>query len=780
MTGTLAGVVRGVLRVERSKLALIPAIRGSVGMAIPLAIGALTGHLLAGVTVAIGALTSGVAALQGSYRSRAKIMLVATAGFAISAFVGATVGQIEGPDIVLTALWGFVAGLQVAFGQPPTIVGLQSVIGLVVFSQFDFGLARAANEAALVLGGGVLQIVLVALVWPLRRFPVERRALSVAYGRLAEYAGALASAPAALLDPTVLDELTAALADPQPWGNPAEAATYQALADQAERVRLELARVARCFQRLEDAGQGDIARELHAVAAASANVLGGVAGALRSGRAARPGPGDEDRMQVALERLAQASAGAGDSADGWQRAVLALANDAATALAGQLRAIVYLSAVAAGDEPASLPKAATTPVSRVWLRRRVAEGVGSIGDHLEAVRANLTLTSETFRHALRVAVTLAIAVAASHLFPLGHGYWLPLTVIIVLKPDFAATFTRGVARAVGTVAGAGLVTLLLAGLRPPPSGLILLTVVLYAAAITVLQANYAIFSVCIASLVVTLLAFTGQPAIALAADRSFYTVLGATLALAAYALWPTWERGVVADRLAALVEADARYGGAVLRAWADPAECDPEALQRARLAARLARSNAEASVERWLAEPSSRSATSRSATSRSATSRSALNPEAARGILAAVRRYVWGILALHAQLPGTGPLRPEVGHLASQVEEALASVAQALRTRAPTGSLPPLRATQTDLAADLMDPTNDDSPQAQQSPEAQRQAVVIVSESDLMVDAVDALAHLVTVPHVDDLREHEEVGDVDGAGEPEDPFDAPQERDQCQ
>ena len=190
------------------------------------------------------------------------------------------------------------------------------------------------------------------------------------------------------------------------------------------------------------------------------------------------------------------------------------------------------------------------------------------------MRANLTVTSEAFRHALRVGVTLAVAVALSHLFPVGHGYWLPMTVMIVLKPDFTATLRRGLARSVGTLLGAGLVTLLLAELAPSPAGLIVLTVALYAACVAALRANDVVDSVGIASLVVALLAFTGSPAPSLASDRAFYTLLGAALARTAYAIWPTWERARVADRLADLVETDGHYGAALLAAWAEPASAD--------------------------------------------------------------------------------------------------------------------------------------------------------------------------------------------------------------
>jgi hypothetical protein len=301
--------------------------------------------------------------------------------------------------------------------------------------------------------------------------------------------------------------------------------------------------------------------------------------------------------------------------------------------------------------------------------------------------------------------------------------------MIVLKPDFATTLSRGLGRSVGTLLGAGLVTLLLAALAPSPAGLIVLTVALYAASVAVLRANYVLYSVGIASLVVVLLAFTGSPAPSLAADRVFYTLLGAARALAAYAVWPTWERTRVADRLAELVEIDGRYGAALLHAWADPAGADRAALQRLRRAARLARSNAEASVDRWLSEPAGRQPGSPTA----------LDAETAQGILAAVRRYIWGALVLHGQLPSTGPSQPDLYRLGDDVEAAMAAVVVALRTGSAPATYPPLRATQVALAAHLWGASTRSATDATPT----SVDMVVVSETDLMVNAVDTLAHLV-------------------------------------
>lgn len=739
-SGAWTSVVKDAVEVDRSSLSLVPAVRCALGMAIPLVAGDLSGHLLTGVAAAIGAVTTGMASLQGAYRSGVKVMALAASAFAVSAFVGATIGHLEGPDIVITAIWGLGAGMLVMFGQAPSVIGLQAVIGLVVFSQFAFSAPEAAFDALWALCGGALQIVLVAATWPLQRFPEERRASSAAYRELASHVLSFAGDSSALLDPTILDDLRSALRETQPLGDHAAAAAYQALADEAERIGLEAAGIARVRSRLAGASAADTAtaqprapdaaREVDSAIVASAHMLSEAANALHDGRSLVADPEDREQFRSAIENLRSIV----DSGERPDRAVVAQAVAGLTALGGQLRAVAHLTAVAAGmqrSEPA--PSAIGARPRRRW---RPSPLTGTSGGHAESVRANLTLESEAFRHALRVGVTLAVAVTISHLFPFGHGYWLPMTVMIVLKPDFAATSSRGLARSVGTLLGAGLVTLFLVGVKPSPAGLIALTVALYAICIAVLRANYAIYSLCIASLVVSLLAFTGTLALSLAADRAFYTVLGAVLALVAYVVWPTWERARVPDRLADLVEVDGQYGAALLHAWADPAAADRAALQQLRLAARLARSNAEASVDRWLSEP-----TGRGPAGRGPEPPSWVSAETARGILAEIRRYVWGALALHGQLPTAGPARPDLHRLGVEVRHALAGVAMALRTGSLPSSYPALRTTQVALAARLMV----DSPARTADPALARADMLVVGETDLMVNAVDTLAHLVGI-----------------------------------
>jgi len=67
---------------------------------------------------------------------------------------------------------------------------------------------------------------------------------------------------------------------------------------------------------------------------------------------------------------------------------------------------------------------------------------------------NLSLKSNHFRHAIRVTLALLIGYIISLFFPLGHSYWILLTIVTILKPAYSLTKQRNLQRISGTVVGA--------------------------------------------------------------------------------------------------------------------------------------------------------------------------------------------------------------------------------------------------------------------------------------------------------------------------------------
>jgi uncharacterized membrane protein YccC len=329
--------------------------------------------------------------------------------------------------------------------------------------------------------------------------------------------------------------------------------------------------------------------------------------------------------------------------------------------------------------------------------------------------ANCSWSSVYARHAIRLTVALTIAVIAQHLLPLAHAQWIGLTVVLVLRPDFSSTFTRGVGRVAGTVGGAMLASLI-AALHPSDTAYIVLAILFAGFGFALFNVSYALFSVAITGYVVYLLAFGGAPEHASALDRVWATLIGGTLALVAYTLWPTWSRSRVADELADLVDAQRRYVGQVLRAFAEPV-LDDAAIRAAQVAAWRARSNAEASVDQLAGEP----VAPRGITVRQAS-----------GLLATTRRLGIASLTLRARVARiTGAPHEQIDRFAGDLDVALLAIVEALHSGMPPGPLPPLRDDQIALKrvlAERGDPAVE----------------VLVSETDLIVDSVGTMAAILS------------------------------------
>lgn len=303
---------------------------------------------------------------------------------------------------------------------------------------------------------------------------------------------------------STIDDARAALRDPQPFGRASQLSAFQALLDEAERIRITLAKLTR----LLSLGRPDADAHLHlGLVNASAVMLDDIASAVTEdrppgtarGRRGKRSPVDR-AGPVAVARYLEAIEAAPVSGSDWIGCELL---HTARALGGQLRAAYRVAAAAAGESNAALPSRAGRPTP---ARRRVAEVLGYA---IVTLRANISWQSGAFRHAVRLAATLAICAAVPRLGGLARGYWVGMTALVVLRPDYTSTAIRGLSRVVGTLAGAVLATLLVVWLRPGAAGLAVLLAVAVLLGYAVVRANYALFSIAVTAYVVFLLAFAG-------------------------------------------------------------------------------------------------------------------------------------------------------------------------------------------------------------------------------------------------------------------------------
>lgn len=172
---------------------------------------------------------------------------------------------------------------------------------------------------------------------------------------------------------------------------------------------------------------------------------------------------------------------------------------------------------------------------------RTEEGGGEGWSFAAAKRdlaANLTLRSTNARHALRFGAALAAGVAAYWLLGMKeHGFWIPLTILFVMRPEEDETFHRLILRAAGTAVGLIIATALSEWLQGDGVALALALTTATALAYGLLTVQYALFTAAITVYAVLLADSLGEPALRAAEQRAGATALGITIAAAAFLLW---------------------------------------------------------------------------------------------------------------------------------------------------------------------------------------------------------------------------------------------------
>ncbi len=239
-----------------------------------------------------------------------------------------------------------------------------------------------------------------------------------------------------------------------------------------------------------------------------------------------------------------------------------------------------------------------TPVADLTLSRRQGRVLG-----LRSLRSLRVMTALD-RHAFRYAGIIMLGAAVGKLPVFHHGYWVPLHIAIVLKPDYGSTAERSLERTSGTVWGS-LLGMGLVWLWPGHGLLWAAMLVLLTAAITVRPVRYAWFVALITPAVILLIALTTHGDWAVGLDRILSSVAGVALALMGVGLiFPRWERGGMAEILARALHSHLALFDRVARGYLDQ-DTAPAAGRAGRLRyqATVDVANLHAAARRMLKEP---------------------------------------------------------------------------------------------------------------------------------------------------------------------------------
>ncbi|GAA5513895.1 hypothetical protein Dcar01_02644 [Deinococcus carri] len=521
------------------------AFRCTLGVALPLLLALATGHAAWGVLASTGALNAGLASFNGVTRRRLRVMLGTSLTMSLVTVLALLVGTHTGLTVLVLMLVGAGMVLSGALGASANTISIQAITTLVVISGLGLPPALALPGGALVLAGGLVQTLLLTVVWPAGRHHPERRAVRRVYRRLEDLLGALPTPGDLLPEAAPFQEAWDVLDEARRFRwRPEHARLRQALR-LAEGLRAALVGYARADRQVRERG---LSAEAGRMVQALLNALREVQGQVMQGQATLPPA----------------------TAAGLHGALAALTGEAARPLHDWAALMVRLLIDLGGEPEAAAP---SRPPPTSWR------------DTLAALRRSASPQVPLGRHALKYALALGLTALAVRLGHLPHGYWLTLTVGVVLKPEYVTTLTRGVGRLGGTLLGVAVSALLLWAFHPGERALLFGLAAAWLSYAGFLV-SYAVFSAAITVYVVMLLVASGVAEGAVSGERLLYTLLGGAVALAVSLLWPDWQARSLPGLLTRAAQAQLTYLETVATLWSGG---DPEAASAARAQARALR-----------------------------------------------------------------------------------------------------------------------------------------------------------------------------------------------
>ncbi|NDV25504.1 FUSC family protein [Desulfovibrio sp. JC010] len=175
-------------------------------------------------------------------------------------------------------------------------------------------------------------------------------------------------------------------------------------------------------------------------------------------------------------------------------------------------------------------------------------------DSLAILKKEFRWDSVPFRHALKAAAAITVAIVAARFLELRHAVWLPISVIVVMRPSVGGTLRLGWKRFWGTAIGAavGVGILFLEPAMPLLVGLIIFSFFLM---ILVRVFSYTAFSGCLSTGVILMLGAIFTDGWQFGVERIVDTALGIGIGIAAsFGVWPNMARKNLRTKMATLVE----------------------------------------------------------------------------------------------------------------------------------------------------------------------------------------------------------------------------------
>ncbi|MEV6118777.1 FUSC family protein [Streptomyces sp. NPDC052109] len=493
--------LRRTLRTARAGFPLAAALRGAVALALPLLLGLWTGHMVPAVFAAIGALWG--IGQDGSSPYRLRLQRLSAVGLASA--LGLLIGEFAlrsgqtaavAGCLVATAL---IAGMISLCGPVRSVAGMHVLLGTTIGSGFPVPGPWWQPPLAL-LSGVLLVTVLSTSPWLWRRHRIESDSVRAVYRAAAAALAAVGT----------------------PHAEAARRSLTLALDDAHGVLAPELAAATR-----RQPGDPDTRRLLGALRLAVR--LGEVVSALVwEGRPLPPGAADLPLQMAGRLLPASGSASTGQGLAPAEH-VVAAADRRSPAVRALLELCETADAEADADVVLSLP-------ARPRPRRNVR-----------------------LRYATLLAACVLVAYVSALVLHGPRGYWVPMTVAFIYKPDLGPVLRRALHRCIGTVIGVAALGAVALLTGDTPYALIG-TVAAFGALMAVgVRHHYAVATTGLTGIVFVLVDLLGDHR-ALYGTRILDTALAAAIVLVAnFLVWPDSAGSWAAAQIDAALLAVRRY-----------------------------------------------------------------------------------------------------------------------------------------------------------------------------------------------------------------------------
>lgn len=619
--------LRQQFQLKPGKPSITASLQALLSVLLPLGVGVLMGHPTASAIAIMGAWFVGLVNVEGVYRQQATAKIYAAISITTLLFLANLVHGVAWLSALTTFLVMFATGFMGVLGQAASsislITSIMFIVALAKFSAFP-NWTTVLQQCLFCLAGGVWSILVSLAIWRLRPYKPVIQSVASCYEALSQLVDAAKGRVAYPDDRRnqliffikAQDDFNQALtAARDRWSmawtaqrsaNPSANQLLILIEDTPGIANAVVSLVEQVVISSDHSRFINLQREIQQGMEQLASALGQMSKAIAKGKTSIA-LGDLDRAIEALTYRQQ-------TLQTRKQDTLAFQLDDHTVLTSlsKISAILLRLANQVHSDAQMITTLQNGNADKILQGNRLKASFlnaasskrSALSSILELFRSHLTVHSTFFRHALRLAIVATTSEVVAALWQIPTGYWITLTAIVALKPNYGGTSQTAFQRVLGTVLG-GVIGIAIVTLIHNTWVIMGCLLLLIMTAVAVRSLSFSLFGMLLTPAIILLLNVTSQGGWQIGILRIADSLAGGLLALlSSYLLFPRWERQQLPAQLENTIEANLAYFQQVIATYLHPDKATyTDVISNLRRQAALENTNIAAAAQRLFSEP---------------------------------------------------------------------------------------------------------------------------------------------------------------------------------